>query len=251
MAAPYRLITIPPSHYCEKARWALELAGVPFVEEGHPPLLHVRAARKGRATGHSTPVLVVDGRVLPDSTDILEWLQDLPESLWRPYSLDPQQRSEVAELEELFDTRLGPHTRRLAYFHLLQHRALFLRSVLAGVGRGERLVFTTLAPVMAFLMRRGMNITPVSAERSLGRIREVFAEIGDRLADGRSYLVGEALTAADLSFAALAAPAVLPPNYGSPLPALDELPEGMLMTVQDCRSTPAGEFALRMYRDHR
>jgi len=251
MAAPCRLITIPPSHYCEKARWALELAGVPFVEEGHPPLLHVRAARKGRTTGHSTPVLVVDGRTLSDSTDILEWLQDLPESSWRPYPLDPQQRSEVRELEELFDTGLGPHTRRLAYFYLLQHRALFLRSVLVGVKRGERAVFTTLAPVMAFLMRRGMNITPVSAERSLGRIRENFAEVGERLADGRSYLVGEALTAADLTFASLAAPALLPPGYGSPLPAMNELPADMLRVVEECRATPAGDFALTIYRDHR
>ena len=30
MTSRYRLITIPPSHYCEKARWALELAGLPY-----------------------------------------------------------------------------------------------------------------------------------------------------------------------------------------------------------------------------
>jgi glutathione S-transferase len=251
MTEPYRLITIAPSHYCEKARWALELAGVPFVEEGHPPLLHIRAARKGRATGHSTPVLIAEGEVFPDSTDILEFLQHRPGDSWRPYPSDPRQRAAVAELEELFDTRLGPHTRRLAYYYLLQHRDLFLRSVLAGVGRGERVVFTTLAPVMAFLMRRGMNITPVSAKRSLDRVREVFSGVSERLADGRSYLVGEAFTAADLTFASLAAPAVLPPGYGSPLPPMDELPAEMLAVVEECRATPAGAFALRIYQDHR
>ena len=250
MAIPYRLITIPPSHFCEKARWALELAGVPFVEERHPPLLHWRATKKVGA-GRTTPVLVADGEVFPDSTDILEFLQDRPGESWRPYPADSQLRSEVEDLEELFDTRLGPHTRRLAYYHLLRDRALFLRSVLTGVGRGERVVFTALAPVMAFLMRRGMNITPVSAERSLDRIREVFAEVGERLADGRSYLAGEAFTAADLTFASLAAPAVLPRNYGSPLPTLDELPGDMLMVVEECRATPAGEFALKINRDHR
>ena len=119
------------------------------------------------------------------------------------------------------------------------------------VGRGERVVFTTLAPVMAFLMRRGMNITPVSAERSLDRVREVFSGVSARLADGRCYLAGEAFTAADLTFASLAAPAVLPPGYGSPLPAMDELPADMLMVVEECRATPAGEFALKIYRDLR
>jgi hypothetical protein len=31
---------------------------------------------------------------------------------------------EVLALEERFDERLGPHTRRLAYWHLLPHKAL-------------------------------------------------------------------------------------------------------------------------------
>ena len=29
------LITIPISHFCEKARWALERAGLPYREERH------------------------------------------------------------------------------------------------------------------------------------------------------------------------------------------------------------------------
>ena len=37
----YLLITIPPSHYCEKARWALDYARIPYREERHPPLFHL------------------------------------------------------------------------------------------------------------------------------------------------------------------------------------------------------------------
>jgi len=251
MVAPYRLITIAPSHYCEKARWALELADVPFVEEPHPPLLHMRAATKGRPSGHSTPVLVADGRVIPDSTLILDFVQERPGTSRRPYPADPELRREAVELEELFDTRLGPHTRRLAYFHILPHRALFLQSVLPGVGGGERALFTVIAPVVAFLMRRGMNINPASAERSAERVDEVFSHVAERLADGRPYLVGTEFSAADLTFASLAAPVVLPPAYGSPLPSPDEAPDDMRLVVERYRATPAGEFALKMYRDHR
>ncbi|MCU0232663.1 MAG: glutathione S-transferase [Thermoanaerobaculales bacterium] len=250
MTATYRLITIPPSHYCEKARWALELAGVAYAEERHPPLLHLRAVRAAGGR-HSTPVLRGHGVVLADSTDILEHLQRRHGERWSPYPLDSQRRLEAAELEEVFDTRLGPHTRRLAYFHLLQRRDLFLRSVLAGVGRGERMLFRALGPLPAFLMRRGMSITADGAARSLARVREVFAEVGERLAAGRPYLVAGAFTAADLSFAALAAPVILPQGYGAPLPSLDELPAEMLAVVEELRASPAGEFALRMYRDHR
>lgn len=74
MSTPYRLITIPPSHYCEKARWALETVGADFREERHPPLLHLRSVRAAGGR-RSTPVLRGRGVVVTDSTDILEHLQ--------------------------------------------------------------------------------------------------------------------------------------------------------------------------------
>jgi glutathione S-transferase len=42
MSALLRLITIPISHYCEKARWALERAGLPYREERHVQGIHRR-----------------------------------------------------------------------------------------------------------------------------------------------------------------------------------------------------------------
>jgi len=231
VSSEYRLITIPPSHYCEKARWALEKAGIAYREEGHPPLLH-RVATKLARGGRSTPVLVAGKRVLSDSTDILL-------------------RVEAEELEEVFDTRLGPHTRRIAYYHLLQHNELFLASVLAGVGGFERTLFRALAPLIKKLMRVGMRIDDEGAERSLGYVQNVFETVGEQLADGRSYLVGKKFGAADLTFAALAAPVLLPRKYGSPLPSLGEVPAELLAQIEDFRSSPAGDFGLRIYRDHR
>jgi glutathione S-transferase len=250
MSSEYRLITIPPSHYCEKARWALEHAGIAYREEGHPPLLHRLATKLGKG-GRSTPVLVAGDRVLPDSTDILQFIDVEHAEGWRPYPTDSQLRVESEELEEIFDTRLGPHTRRIAYYHLLQHDKLFLESVLAGVGGFERTLFKVLSPLVKKLMRVGMRIDDEGAERSLGYVQNVFASVGELLADGRSYLVGKIFGAADLTFAALAAPVLLPRNYGSPLPSLDEVPTELLAQIEDFRSSPAGEFALRIYRDHR
>ena len=250
MSSEYRLITIPPSHYCEKARWALEKAGIAYREEGHPPLLH-RVATKLARGGRSTPVLVAGDRVLPDSTDILQFIDVEHAEGWRPYPTDSQLRVEAEELEEIFDTRLGPHTRRIAYYHLLQHNDLFLASVLAGVGGFERTLFRALAPLIKKLMRVGMRIDDEGAERSLGYVQNVFETVGELLADGRSYLVGKKFGAADLTFAALAAPVLLPRNYGSPLPSLGEVPAELLAQIEEFRSSPAGDFALRIYRDHR
>jgi len=250
MAAEYRLITIPPSHYCEKARWALEHAGIAYREEGHPPLFHRMAVKLAKGE-RSTPVLVAGKVVLPDSTDILQFIDVEHAEGWRPYPTDSELRVEAEELEEVFDTRLGPHTRRIAYYHLLQHKELFLASVLAGVGGLERTLFKVGSPLIKKLMRVGMRIDDEGAERSLGYVRSVFATVGELLADGRSYLVGKKFGAADLTFAALAAPVLLPRNYGSPLPSLDEVPTELLAQIEEFRSSRAGDFALRLYRDHR
>jgi glutathione S-transferase len=250
MSSGYRLITIPPSHYCEKARWALDHAGIPYREEGHPPLLHRLVTKMSRG-GRTTPVLVAGRKVLSDSTDILQFIDVEHAEGWRPYPTDSQLRVEAEELEEIFDTRLGPHTRRLAYYHLLQDDRLFLASVLAGVGGFERALFKALSPAVKKLMRGGMKIDDEGAERSLGHVRTIFDTVAELLGDGRSYLVGKTFSAADLTFAALAAPVLLPRSYGSPLPSLDELPSGLLAQVEELRSLPAGDFALRIYRDHR
>jgi hypothetical protein len=49
----------------------------------------------------------------------------------------------------------------------------------------------------------------------------------------------------------LAAPVLLPRNYGSPLPTLAELPAELLPLIEEMRASPAGVFGLEMYRDHR
>ena len=66
-----RLVTIPISHFCEKARWALDRAGVDYVERPHLQLIHVFAARL--AGGGRTVLVFVtgSGEVLAESAEIL------------------------------------------------------------------------------------------------------------------------------------------------------------------------------------
>jgi glutathione S-transferase len=250
MSQAYRLITIGPSHYCEKARWALDFFGVDYVEEPHPPLIHW-AWSLPSGGGRTVPILRAGGQVIGDSTEILHFLDETHGNGRRLYPANPGIRSEVDEFEARFGSRLGPHTRRIAYFHLLPHRSLTLPAVSPGVGTGQRVVFGLGFPVFRWFMRRGMNINPTSAERSVAYVQEVFADVGDRLADGREFLVGNAFSAADLSFAALAAPVLLPPQYGVALPTLDQLPETVVELITELRATAAGAFALRVYGSHR
>jgi glutathione S-transferase len=103
---------------------------------------------------------------------------------------------------------------------------------------------------MRGLIRKGLRITPEATKRSLVRVDELFAEIGERL-DKTRYLTSDQFTAADLAFAALAAPILLPPQYGAALPTPDQLPDELRALVLRYRETRAGQFALALFADER
>ena len=66
-----RLLTIPISHFCEKARWALERAGLAYREERH--VQGVNRVVSKRAGGHGTlPVLVCEIGVAQDRLGLRE-----------------------------------------------------------------------------------------------------------------------------------------------------------------------------------
>lgn len=245
------LVTISFSHFCEKARWALDRARVPYRESAHLPAFHALPVK--RAGGkRATPTLVTGDGVLNDSTDILAWCdRQRPEAAL--YGQSAEERREILALEDLFDEQLGPHVRRWAYFHLLQERRAIMSmfAVQADVPSFEKAAMRAVFPAVRAMMRKAMNIDAEGAARSRRKVDEVFATVAARLADGRRYLVGESFTAADLTFAALAAPGVLPEGLALRYPAVDELPEEAATQVRAWRAHPAGEFALRVAREDR
>jgi glutathione S-transferase len=244
------LITIPISHYCEKARWALERAGVPYRERPHLQLIHWVAVRRAGG-GRTAPVLVCGDTVVADSADILAWADERAPADRRLYPDDPALADEVRALARGFDERLGPEGRRWMYHELSGRRDIATGYATTGVPAWERYVLALGYPVLGPLIGRYLHITPATAAQSAVEVRATFDEVGERLADGRRYLVGERFTAADLTFAALAAAVLMPPEYGVPLPQPDELPAAMAATVRELRAHPAGAHALAMFRQER
>ena len=238
-----RLITIPISHYCEKARWALERARIPHREEPHLQGIHwAHVWRAGR--GRTAPVLVTEDGPLTESSDILRWVDARSDLRLYP---DP----EVGALERHFDDELGPHGRRWMYHRIFDRADLVREYGVTGVPRWERAVLPPFLPVMKSLINRYLDVDDTTAAESRERVRAVFDEVGERLADGRRYLVGDSFTAADLTFAALAASVLVPSRYGVPLPPLEVLPEPFAGEVRGLRKHPAGRFALRLYDQER
>lgn len=242
------LVTIPLSHYCEKARWALDRVGLAYAEEPHAPLFHRLATR--RDDRGTVPVLVHDGRRYADSTAILEHA-DATQGGDLLYPRDAALGHEVRALEETFDTKLGPHSRRWAYAELLGRPEVLGELWSRGVPLHEALLLPLITPLARRLVRAAYNVTADGAQRSLQQVQAVFQQVDRQLSDERRFLVGGRFSAADLTFASLAAPALYPPGYRAVHPPLEAMSAATRAEVERLRDTAAGRFALRLFAEER
>jgi glutathione S-transferase len=245
-----RLLTIPISHYCEKARWALERAGLDYVEERHVQGIHqVKAKRAGG--GMTVPVLVADEGVFPESEAIIRYADEHLPDAQRLFPAEPELRAEVEELCRRLDDGLGPDGRRLVYAHVLPFKEEMMLTNNQGVPAWEDRTMRAIYPAIAWYAKRKLDIGTNTIADDEPRVRQVFDTIAERLADGRQYLCADRFTAADLTFAALSSPVIAPPEYGIALPQPAEMPPGLARTVREFRALPAGRFALELYRTQR
>lgn len=243
------LITIPFSHYCEKARWGLDRARMAHVEKGYPPVVH-RLALLPRGS-KTTPVLVDGQRTVRGSSAILAHCDAVGHASAPLYPEDAATRREVEELVARFDERLGPTTRLWLYSWAIEDRCRLLRLTSIGLAPAKRRRLQRILPLIDGILRRALEIGPETHARCARETDEELAFVSERLADGRPFLAGERFTAADLTFAALAAPVLFPPGYGGAAIASPTEPRSLAPAVERWRDTPAGRHGMAIYRDWR
>lgn len=260
----HRLVTIRFSHYNELARWALDHAKIAYKEDVYLPLFSTYGVIKagglsGKAdrasTKFSTPLLVcADGTKLHDSRDIVRFADK-----HLPVGAPPLCTPASMELVERFHDHVGPNARRLAYYHIFSAGPVgdeaFLRSCEDNVGPWQGWLFRKIFPTVKQFIIKGLGISKPRADKSHAALMAEFDFVAETLGkSGADYLTGEHFSAADIAFAALAAPilCVTPiEGYAGALPCVDELPESFRVVQREFRAHPAGAFALRMFRLHR
>jgi glutathione S-transferase len=197
--------------------------------------VHRIAARRAGGGG-TVPVLVAPEGVFAQS----EWIVR-----YADMHLPPELRLFTGDAEELalcraLDAGLGRTGRRFIYAVMLPRPALMLPYNNQGVPAWEAFALRALYPVADRWARRELSVGAPDAAPVLA----AFDSMAERLADGRRHLCGERFTAADLTFACLAAAVVLPPEYGV------ALPQG-LEALRVFREHPAGAYALKLFRELR
>ena len=232
------LETISASHFVEKVRWNLDVAGIDYTERPSAgtlgayylartvPRLNMRTGAVRSSIGNSAEILrYAWGRYAAELGPQAAHLEPTPERL---------------EFEDQLD-RHGVNLQVWLYHHLLERRDLTLKAWGAdnpAIPAWQRAVVRLLYPVQAMLIRRSFRITPTNAEKAGRRIEEMLETVEMRLADGRASILGGAqLNFTDYSFAAMAGLWLQPKYYGGGHADTcrmdcDDLPEAMRADVE-------------------
>ena len=295
----WTMVSIPFSHFNERARWALDLAAVTYRTVRVLPLFNMpvvaifhrwygHVGRRDRVSSPlSTPLLV--GRPpssasatssSPSSSSSSSSLLHAAPARLRPVVVDdsgaivelvdrerklrlyPAEHADaIRELEKRLHDDLGPPGRVLDYNYLLPSWTLTARIMFHNAGLVQATLFMLLFPLIRMALRKGLGVSEARAVKATDKIRAVFADMSRLLEANavlyktdRPYLIGNTFTAADLTFAALASIVVNvnhEDGFGAWMPRLVELPPGLRAISEGFRATPAGQHALRMYREHR
>lgn len=245
-----RLISIPMSHYCEKARWGLERLGIDYYEERHLQAFHYPRTY-WVSGGPNVPVLIDKEMVVQDSTAILKYLDRYASNEQKLYPQESEHRAQVESLEDLFDEVMGVESRRWVYHHFMQRPIKAARTAGQGTPLVEQFMMPLFYPVFVLLINTLVKPSGSKVENGLNKVRGIVKTTDDLLAKGNTHLLDDNFCAADLALACMLAPLVLPRNYGIRLPEPDEMPDAAKPVVDEFRNTLTGEYVLKLYETER
>jgi glutathione S-transferase len=176
-----KLITMYGSPWSERVRWAFAFKRLTYEKQNYEAGVDEAAVKK--LTGQAmVPVLIAGDKVIPDSSAILDWLEETrPEPALLPKSA--KERAMVTLWEEIALNAMGPHGRTLITGRLLR-------------------IDDPEAQKSGKYFAEKYGYSEFSEEQSRLAARRILTSLRDTLS-GCQYLVGDTFTRADLTVAAM------------------------------------------------
>ena len=235
------------SHYCEKARWALDYLGIDYELRHVAPGEHGKIAKKLGAPKTSVPYLALDDKVIQGSGDIVSWAENQNPAETNGMTPDA---AACDAIEQRIDTTAGVHVRRYYYSEALVDypsivRRIFTRDLSLISGLKVKLAWSKIREFMITRMDLGKD----QGQESKAIIDAELEWIDGLLADGRSYLVGDTFSRADLAVASILSPLVLPPEH--PVYRQVAHTPGISEEMSAWRDRPSLKWTREIYAKHR
>ena len=209
------LETIAASHFVEKVRWCMDRLGLDYTERQWAGVLGVFS--KGRSVPELKIRTGLVRSTIGNSAEILRYL-------WGAYAADLGDRAGFLEptrerlaLERKLD-RYGRDLQVWVYYHVLDDRKLTQHAWgcdSPSIPAWQRYLVIAAYPVLRALLRRAFSISDAHYAKSVKHIEAMLSEVDTLLADGRISILGdETVNYVDITFAALSALWVQPPEFG-------------------------------------
>ena len=236
------------SHYCEKARWALDYLGIVYRLHHLAPGPHIKFTRARGFSDCTLPILVGDDLRLQGSSRIIDWAIDNCPGTARSLATNDPQRS--AEIEQRLDERFGVQVRRYYYSDVLIAHPETVRPMFSrDLPWPQKLVLRLAWSKICDAMIKGMDLGAAQRRESRQIVETELDWVDSLLADGGRFLVGEQLSRTDLSAAALLAPLALPPEHPT-YPRL-QVPASTAADLAEWQSRPSIKWTREIYRRYR
>jgi glutathione S-transferase len=237
------------SHYCEKARWALDYLNIDYDIRYTPPGLHRLIAKKLGASGSTLPILVTDGQPVQGSAEIINWA-DLAASTDTKRLTPEAAREQCLEIEKRLDDIAGVHVRRYYYSEaLIDHpetvRAIFTENLPAM----QKLLVGTTWGLVRKLMIKGMDLGFEQGQESRRIVDGELSWVDEILSDGRQYLAWAQFSRADIAAASLLAPLAVPKEH--PTYSHLELPPNFSIDLKNWEDRPSLNWVRDIYAQYR
>ncbi len=248
------LVGCPTGAASEIARWVLDRNHILYINETHAAWKIHSLAEKltGKKSKKNYPVLkMTDAFIYSAEGIIMFWEKRcLPQDRLLP--ADDEQLDKVLDLYYQFtDDFFAGMVEKYFYNMLLTSKKLAGQILKQDIPAGEKDFFSMRFSGIKKQLATNYELQEETTDACIAEIRKVFEKVNQLLADGRKYLTGDTFTLADLAFAAVAAPMILPEEYGGVLPRISDVPDAYRNHITELRATPAGQFVFMLYQAER
>ena len=235
------------SHYNDKVRWALAFKGLKHERVSYLPGPHQIPIKK--LSGQtSTPVLVIDGRAIAGSAEIVDTLEaKFPEPHLFPAA--SAEREQALAIVDRFDREVGPATRTAAFTVFVQELGYVSRLFGGDASTIQRGVYRMVLPLVKPVMAKTNGVTdPANVARAFDTIRQTLDWIAEATRD-HFFLVGDRFSVADLTVAALMSPVVKLEHPD--MRQAEPVPEALVELLAQWKDHPGVLWVQRQYRENR
>ncbi|RDH86061.1 MAG: glutathione S-transferase [endosymbiont of Galathealinum brachiosum] len=222
------LYQFPISHFCEKARWALDYKGIPYKVKNLLPGPHVKQVMS-IAKRSEVPVLKHEANIIQHSDKIIDYL-DEKFTDHRLTPVDDETRVKALEWEAFVDKEVGPNLRTFFYHSLLDHPKLLIPIFTYKGPWYGKILMKFFFPALRLKMIKLMRINDETALQAKLDLKLAIDKLNLHLSEHK-FLAGDTFSRADLAAASLLAPLVQPDKYGLPWPS--PLPAALQTTIDE------------------